>query len=57
MQALSIFCWVLFAFPGNCIPGSEKAVTFQFLKWRFFLCVPGEITLEEANWQLWSGIV
>jgi hypothetical protein len=22
---------VLFAFSGNCIPGSEKAVTFQFL--------------------------
>jgi len=37
MQALSIFYWVLFAFPGNCIPGSEKAVTFQFLKWRLFL--------------------
>jgi len=37
MQALSIFYWVLFAFPGNCIPGSEKAVTFQFMKWRLFL--------------------
>ena len=29
-QALSIFYWALFAFPGDFIPGSEKAVTFFF---------------------------
>ena len=29
-QALSIFYWALFVFPGNFFGGSEKAVTLNF---------------------------